>query len=90
MCHVILNCIVAFFIPVLGHFLARPGDVKSLSFIGTAIANLVGYYLVGWIPIIGPMFYVVLIVYVWFVALMSEKKQPYQKAGASGVVDLER
>lgn len=90
MCHVILNCIVAIFIPALAHFLARPGDVKSMSFIGVSAANLFSYLALHYIPIIGPLFFALLVIYVIFVCLMSEKKQPYQKSGASGVVDLER
>jgi hypothetical protein len=31
-CHLVINVIAAFFIPVLGHSLARPGDCKSPSF----------------------------------------------------------
>ena len=34
LCHVAVNAIVAFFIPPLGHYLARPSDIKSMSFVG--------------------------------------------------------
>ena len=94
MCHVIINCIVSIFFPVLAHFLARPDDIKSLSFLGV-LAGQIAAYVLGWIPIIsyfGSMIYVCVAVYCIVVCIMSEKRQPYgsNKSSSSGVVDLER
>lgn len=89
MCHWAVNCIVAIFFPCLAHFLARPDDIKSLSFVGVVVAQIAGYILFE-IPFVGSVLYTMLVLYVIFVCLMSEKKSPYQKSGSSGVVDLER
>ena len=88
LCHVILNVIVAFFFPIVSHFLARPDDHISLSFIGTIGAQLISYIL-GWlgkgdnldsslITSLGGLIYFVLVVYVILVCLLTEKKNPYQ------------
>lgn len=91
MCHVIINCIAALFIPCLAHWLARPDDIKSVSFIGVVIAQIAGYILFEF-PFIGGLLYTLLVIYVLFVCLLSEKRQPYaaSKTSSSGVVDLER
>ena len=91
MCHVVINCIVALFIPCLAHWLARPDDIKSMSFVGVVIAQIAGYILFE-IPFIGGVLYTLVVVYVLFVCLLSEKRQPYaaSKTSSSGVVDLER
>ena len=45
MCHVVVNCIVGIIFPSVGHWLARPDDVKSLSFFGTLAAQISAYIL---------------------------------------------
>ena len=89
LCHVAVNCIVAIFIPALSHWLARPDDIKSLSFIGVVIAQIAGYILFE-IPFVGSLLYTLVVVYCIFVCLLSEKRQPYGASEDSGVVDLER
>ena len=92
LCHVIVNCVVALFCAPLAHWLARPDDIKSISFLGTLVAYLVFLPIADWIPFLGGFFFLALVVYTVFVCLMSEKRQPYatSKAASSGVVDLER
>lgn len=92
MCHIVVNCIVALIVAPLAHWLARPDDIKSLSFLGTLVAYLVFLPVAEWIPFLGGFVWLALVVYTVFVCLMSEKRQPYaaSKASSSGVVDLER
>ena len=88
LCHVILNVIVAFWFPIVSHFLARPDDHISLSFIGTIGAQLVSYILIwlgrvdnldsSLITSLGGLIYFVLVAYVILVCLLTEKKNPYQ------------
>lgn len=47
MCHVAVNVILALFVPPLAHYLARPGDVKSCSFIFVLVVWLAGIVLGG-------------------------------------------
>jgi len=89
MCHVAVNTLVALIFPAIAHWLARPDDIKSMSFIGVVIAQIVGYILFE-IPFIGGMLYTAVVIYVIFVVCLSEKRQPYGAAKSSGVVDLER
>ena len=94
MCHVAINILASLFFPVLAHFLARPDDIKSLSFVGVLLGQIAAYVL-SFIPIIsyvGSAVYICAVFYTIFVCLMSEKRQPYaaSKTSSSGVVDLER
>ena len=90
MCHVVVNCIVGIIFPAVGHWLARPDDVKSLSFFGVLAAQI-AVYILGFIwDLLATLVQVVAAIYVVFVCLMSEKRQPYKKDTGSGAVDLER
>ena len=79
---------MAFWFPIVSHFLARPDDHISLSFIGTIGAQLISYILIwlgrgdnlnsSLITSLGGLIYFVLVVYVILVCLLTEKKNPYQ------------
>eukprot|EP01052_Picozoa_sp_SAG31_P015946 SAG31_NODE_1039_length_10212_cov_8.897063_5_plen_191_part_00 len=100
MCHVIVNCIVAFFIPPLGHFLARPSDLSSPSFLGTLVVWVVAWILSG-LPLLGDLllyigapFIFLVTVYAIFVCCVANARQPYgsdkDKDKNSGVIAMER
>lgn len=96
LCHIVVNAIAAFFVAPLGHYLARPSDIKSLSFMGVSVVWFVCWVL-NMIPVLGdiavyvtgPVMFVV-IVYTCFVAFVSEKRNPRKKAASSGVLSMER
>ena len=79
---------MAFWFPIVSHFLARPDDHISLSFIGTIGAQLISYILIwlgrgdnlnsSLITSLGGLIYFVLVVYVILVCLLTEKRNPYQ------------
>lgn len=85
-CHVIINLIVAFFIAPVGHWFARPGDFKSLSFMGTC-----GAWIIGWpfsfTPIVGFLGWLLVVAaWIWasFVCVVSEKNR---SSGQSAAVE---
>ena len=100
MCHVYVNAVAAFFVPPLGHYLARPGDIKSKSFTGVFAIWLASWVL-SLIPIVGsiisfvtgPVIFVVT-VYSIFVVFWSEKRNPRDPAlmanAEPGVLSIER
>ena len=97
MCHWIVNAIVGFFVPPLGHFLSRPSDVKSLSFVGVT-GVCVACWVLNMIPFLRSLLSLltwpvltVLGIYAIFVAFVSEKRNPRPtKPPSSGVLSMER
>jgi uncharacterized membrane protein len=70
---VIVNLIAAFFIAPLGHWLARPSDLKSKSFLATLGAFVIGWVL-SWI-FIGYILVVAAWIWASFVCVVSEKNR---------------
>ena len=86
MCHVYANAIVAFFLPPLGHYLARPGDVTSKSFLGVSVIWLASC-VISFIPILGSILWfitfpawILVTIYAIFVVFLAEKRNPRDPA----------
>ena len=47
LCPVVVSIIVALFAPPLGHYLSRPGDFQSPSFIGVTLVFILPWVFVG-------------------------------------------
>ena len=97
--HVILNIVVAFFVPPLGHYLSRPGDFKSNSFLGVSaiwfVCIVFAFLGIDFLTdfVMGPLLFLN-VIWTWIVCVIHEKNRPSpaekKAAKDSGVVDLER